>query len=216
MKKPLSYYQQKLRQEQAELETRVKLMNDTGLGEPMSSSVEELSSYDNHPADLGTEMFERSKDLSLRENAKLRLAEVNEALGRIENGRYGTCARCGRPIPEERLEALPAATTCVNCKALDEENLGGSARPIEEEVMQLLPLRADQWDDEKVGFDREDSWQSVAQFGTSSDTPMTLNTQEIVRMDKQKEEDGSVDTIDDIPTERGKDGMIYQDFVPGD
>lgn len=216
MKKPLSYYQQKLLQEQAELETRVKLMNDTGLGEPMSSSVEELSSYDNHPADLGTEMFERSKDLALRENAKLRLAEVNEALGRIENGRYGTCAHCGRPIPEERLEALPAATTCVNCKALDEENLGGSARPIEEEIMQRLPLRADQWDDEKVEFDREDSWQSVAQFGTSSDTPMTLNTREIVRMDKQKEEDGSVDTIDDIPTERGKDGMIYQDFAPGD
>ncbi|NPV92358.1 MAG: conjugal transfer protein TraR [Firmicutes bacterium] len=216
MEKPVSYYQDRLLSEKAELESRIHLINDTGLGEPMSSSVEELSSYDNHPADLGTEMFERSKDLSLRENAKLRLTEVNEALHRIDTGGYGTCQRCGQAIPEERLEARPASTTCVECKARDDRNLGGSSRPIEEEVMKRLPLKADQWDDDKVGFDREDSWQSVAQFGTSSDTPMTMNAQEIVRMDKWEEEGGTVDIIDDIPTERGKDGMIYEDFTPGD
>lgn len=84
MEKPAAYYQERLLSERAELENRIRLINDTGLGESMSSSIEELSSYDNHPADLGTEMFERSKDLSLRENAKLRLAEVNEALHRID------------------------------------------------------------------------------------------------------------------------------------
>lgn len=216
MEKPIDYYRQRLQEEKTKLENRIRLLHETGLDEPPGASVEELSSYDNHPADLGSEMFERSKDLSLRENARLRLAEVNEALDLISAGRYGFCRHCGRPIPEERLEALPAATTCVSCKAGYEARLGGSVRPLEEEVMRRLPLGSDHWEADRVEFDREDAWQAVAQFGTSSDTPLTMKQQEIVRMDKHPEEAGTVDTVDEIPTERGADGMIYQDFAPGD
>lgn len=71
------------------------------------------SSADNHLADTASETFERELDEGLEEDAERQLREVEDALERIENGSYGTCGTCGKPIPEERLEAIPWATLCV-------------------------------------------------------------------------------------------------------
>ena len=71
--------------------------------------VGELSLADNHPADLASENFERSKEISLQEQSYNRLRQVEEALKRIEEGTYGICRRCGADIGRERLEALPEA-----------------------------------------------------------------------------------------------------------
>ncbi len=49
------------------------------------------------------------------------LAQINDALARIEEGSYFTCSECGAPIPEERLELLPFTTLCVNCAELHEK-----------------------------------------------------------------------------------------------
>lgn len=83
-----------------------------------SSLVEETgelmsSSADNHLADTASETFERELDEGLEEDAERQLHEVEAALGRIEEGRYGTCEICGKKIPEERLEAIPWATLCI-------------------------------------------------------------------------------------------------------
>jgi RNA polymerase-binding protein DksA len=75
--------------------------------------VGELSSIDQHPADHATETFELEKDLSIVESNQEQLHDIERALARIENGTYGSCERCGRPIGEERLEAKPAARFCV-------------------------------------------------------------------------------------------------------
>ena len=48
------------------------------------------------------------------------LVGIDEALDRIENGTFGTCARCGKQIAEDRLEALPYATRCIDCQRLAE------------------------------------------------------------------------------------------------
>ena len=48
------------------------------------------------------------------------LESIEEALARIENGTYGTCERCGKQIAEERLEAIPYATRCIDCQRLVE------------------------------------------------------------------------------------------------
>jgi DnaK suppressor protein len=48
------------------------------------------------------------------------LASIDSALARLDEGTYGRCERCGRPISEERLEALPYATRCIECKRLEE------------------------------------------------------------------------------------------------
>ena len=49
-----------------------------------------------------------------------RLELIDSALTRIELGKYGLCMKCGKPIPEARLEAIPSAVLCVECKAADE------------------------------------------------------------------------------------------------
>jgi len=75
---------------------------------------------DQHLADHATEMVDREVDESLEENAEAIVQEIDAALGRIDDGTYGTCLRCGNPIPEERLVAVPYAVLCVTCKR-DEE-----------------------------------------------------------------------------------------------
>jgi RNA polymerase-binding protein DksA len=76
--------------------------------------------YDNHLADSATATLNREIDYTLEENAELVLKAINEALRRIEEGTYGTCGRCGKPIAEERLEAIPYANRCIDCKRLEE------------------------------------------------------------------------------------------------
>ena len=85
-------------------------------------SAGELSSAagDQHLADHAAELVDREVDSSLEENAEQIANEIEVALGRIDEGTYGTCARCGKDIPEERLEAVPYAILCVDCKRLEE------------------------------------------------------------------------------------------------
>lgn len=82
-------------------------------GESESSSLGELSDADQHPADVGTETFNRERDISLVESIDDELSDVEAALERLEAGTYGTCEACGRPISAERLEALPATRFCI-------------------------------------------------------------------------------------------------------
>ena len=82
----------------------------------------ELSSAagDQHLADHAGEMFDRELDDSLEDNAGQLVREIDLAIARIDDGTYGTCARCGQPIPEERLAAVPYAVLCLACKRLEE------------------------------------------------------------------------------------------------
>ena len=69
-----------------------------------------------HIADSATETYLREIDGGLEENAEHLLVEINAALGRIDDGSYGLCSVCGRPIGDERLEAVPYATLCIDDK----------------------------------------------------------------------------------------------------
>ena len=71
-------------------------------------------------ADTATVTVDRELDYSLEENSAHVLREIEAALGRIDKGTFGTCARCGKPIGEERLEAMPYVTLCIECKRLEE------------------------------------------------------------------------------------------------
>jgi YteA family regulatory protein len=82
----------------------------------MSEETGEDSVYDNHLADTATETYDRELDYTLEENSEHVLAEIDAALQRIEDGTYGTCTNCGKPIPPERLEARPYATLCIDCQ----------------------------------------------------------------------------------------------------
>lgn len=71
-------------------------------------------------ADTGTVTLDRELDYSLEENSSRMLEEIEAALRRLDEGTFGTCERCGNPIAEERLEAMPYATKCIDCKRLEE------------------------------------------------------------------------------------------------
>ena len=78
----------------------------------------ERGGVSNHMADDANETAEQETMLTLRSSAGRQLAHVNEALERIEDGSYGTCSNCGKPINPARLDALPFSTLCINCQNL--------------------------------------------------------------------------------------------------
>ena len=75
---------------------------------------------DQHLADHASRSVDRELDQTLGENADHVVAEIDEALERIEAGTYGTCAVCGGSDPEGRLEAIPYATLCLDDKRRQE------------------------------------------------------------------------------------------------
>jgi RNA polymerase-binding transcription factor len=75
---------------------------------------------DDHIAETATVTVDREIDYTLEENSENVLSSINGALERIGAGTYGTCLNCGKPIAEDRLAAIPWATTCIDCKRLEE------------------------------------------------------------------------------------------------
>jgi len=71
-------------------------------------------------ADAGSKTFEREHEMSLANNARSMVDQVQHALQRIEDGTYGACESCGRPIGKYRLQAFPRATLCLACKQAEE------------------------------------------------------------------------------------------------
>lgn len=83
--------------------------------ESLEDETDELStSSDNHMGDIATSTLDREIDYTLGENSEQMLQEIDEALGRIDAGTYGTCTRCGKEISVERLEAHPWAALCID------------------------------------------------------------------------------------------------------
>jgi DnaK suppressor protein len=83
-------------------------------GDDDSGSGPELSGVDQHPADTGTETQNQEQNLAVGESIRDALAEVDAAFARIDDGTYGLCTACGRPIAAARLEALPATRFCLD------------------------------------------------------------------------------------------------------
>ena len=73
-----------------------------------------------HLADSAALTLDQELDDTLEENSGNVLAEIDAALERIEAGTYGICTNCGKEIPAERLEAIPYATLCIDCKRKEE------------------------------------------------------------------------------------------------
>lgn len=83
----------------------------------------DLSNMPIHMADLGTDSSEIDNIIGLMDSERKLLMEINDALGRIEDGTYGICQGRGEPIPKQRLKAIPWARYCVACATLLEKGL---------------------------------------------------------------------------------------------
>ncbi len=89
-------------------------------GQETLSDVSGENNYRDHMADQGSATFARELDMTIVEQARESLEQIERALRRMDDGTYGVCARCGEIIPTERLEAMPEADLCVACKEHEE------------------------------------------------------------------------------------------------
>jgi RNA polymerase-binding transcription factor DksA len=110
-KRDLQAYRKRLEGELAELNGQRRDLEEA-TGASLSEASGEVG-FDEEYADAGSYTFERERDLSLVDNVKDLIEKVERALGRIDDGSYGRCEACGKPIEAERLDALPYTTLCL-------------------------------------------------------------------------------------------------------
>ncbi len=199
------YFKSRLLEMKKELQDLNEGINEGGLKESFVNSISELSTYDNHPGDIASETFERSKDLALKDNTKIRIQKVDDAIERINEGNYGKCDICGKEIDIDRLQAMPETTQCSACRQQEEQTLDRHLRPIEEDV--IRPLYGDNKADNE--FDGEDTWQKLANWNEHAEESEAGS---YYGGDTNLDENNSVDFMDSIPYKKGKDGVLYEDI----
>lgn len=164
MSKDINYFRNKLEKERDSFLNKMKLAEGMQKHESLKDSTQELSLYDNHPADLASENFERSKDLALHSKELQQYEHVKKALEKIDMGGFGTCEGCGTRIDPARLEEVPETRYCLRCKEMEERRVEVRSRPLEEEVLSPPFSRSFKDNADYVAYDGEDAWQDVAKF----------------------------------------------------
>lgn len=216
--------------EKRTIEKRLEANNHYGLKQSERDMTGDLSTSDNHPADMGTDVYERGKDVALNELSELRLSDISNALASMATGQYGTCKACQAPIAYERLEAVPTTSFCK-----DHANLSGNIaqreRPIEEAFLSPPFGRTsiDEHSDLNF-FDGEDAWQIVESWGTSDSPAMAEHPDEQSDYEhmfiEADEHDGYVESIESflatdiyghtLPVIKNRKYRQYMDSNEGD
>lgn len=119
--KDQAFFKQLLLDKRSELMKELGHLRDSGNADTLKDASGDNSSYSFHMADQGTDNMEREKAYYFATREGRLLYHVDQALERVHAGTYGNCQECGKPISRERLEAVPHARLCINCKA-NEEN----------------------------------------------------------------------------------------------
>ncbi|HZK43653.1 MAG TPA: TraR/DksA C4-type zinc finger protein [Syntrophomonadaceae bacterium] len=126
-------YKEKLLSKKGEIEGIIEERR-TRLMTSMKETTAELSLYDQHPADIGSEVYEREKDIGLLEALEFEKEKIDDALKRYEQGLYGVCEGCGQNIDPNRLDRVVNTTLCIECAR---KLSGKSTRPAEEDVLSM-------------------------------------------------------------------------------
>ncbi len=105
-----------LAQKAQEVERLREFVDSTTFAGDQRDVAGELSAVDQHPADIADMTIQREVDYTIKGIVEEEEHQVQEAIQRRAEGRYGICEECGEPIPRERLEARPHATLCVDCQ----------------------------------------------------------------------------------------------------
>ena len=111
-KKELDDFKERLLTERGELQTQLTTIEETSFAASQSDMSGEVS-FDDENADAGSFTFERERDLSIENNVRDLMGKIDAALGRMEQGRFGICVQCGKPIEKARLRALPYVELCI-------------------------------------------------------------------------------------------------------
>lgn len=126
----------KLLNRKNELEKIIKEKQEL-LMTPLQETTDELSAYDQHPADIADSVYEREKDFGMLELMELELEKVNDALHKYDSGQYGICEVCGNTIEPQRLERVVNTTLCSQCA---KQRFSQFKRPAEEDVLDITVM----------------------------------------------------------------------------
>ncbi|MCF0148336.1 MAG: TraR/DksA C4-type zinc finger protein [Clostridium sp.] len=197
----LQYFKDKLNKEKNRVINLIDQLEENGVTKFNAENASELSFYDNHPADIGSETFEVEKGRALEANEMSLLDKIDDALTAIDDGTYGKCKSCGKDIDRGRLEFLPYAVNCIKCQdsisALKTYN--SNQRVVEESVIgKTLAHSYQHGDKDEVGFDEEDSYQAVGRFNDVRNTP---------EYDYPRDNSTNVQEIEKISNEQYKNGL---------
>ncbi len=110
---------QRLVEERQDLQAQYEELEEASFSANQSDLTGETG-FDEEYADAGTATFEREKDLSLVNNLRDLMERIDKALAKMDEGTYGMCDRCGKPIEKARIKALPYANLCLKDKQAEE------------------------------------------------------------------------------------------------
>lgn len=186
-----------------------------GFEDALRDAVQELSSCDNHPAELGSEIFEMEKQIALNQHQAGQIRDIDKAFQKMERGTYGLCDFCGKDIGFERLEFLPAANLCIRCerdRTVEIEDMENDY-PVEEDVLEAPFTRTFLDGADQTGYDGEDAWQDVQRYGSSSG-PQDISVHGLIGYynayydgDDEDDEDDVVEAVDRISNAQYKEQL---------
>lgn len=120
-KTELKKFEKLLLEKRAQLIEELGLLKKDAMDTTLKETTGDLSSYSYHMADQGTDAMEREKTFLFASKSGRLLYHIDEALRRIRNNTYGICVECAKPIDMTRLEAVPHARLCIDCKEAEEQ-----------------------------------------------------------------------------------------------
>ena len=193
-KERLEYFKRKIIDEKKKIIKTLNNMDNMEEYAQMDNYYNELSHYDNHPADVGTEVFMREQDEGFKINLKDTIQEIQDSLIGINKGNYGTCNACSKEIDERRLEVIPYAKTCLECTS-DVEVKEKIYESLEDEY--ITSFSYDTKDNN--AYDREDAYQDIVQFNMVPGDP-SFSTGDYMGVTDEENEFG-IDDIENISQE---------------
>ncbi|WP_236911382.1 TraR/DksA C4-type zinc finger protein [Clostridium sp. Cult1] len=191
-----NHLKERLYEEKEKILKIIEKMKNTEEFGSMDEYYTELSFYDNHPADLGTEMFMMEQDKGLIDKLNNTLNEIEESIEELEKDAYGLCQFCGKRINEERLILIPYTKFCVDC-ANEKIPLEQKRQFRPEEEDSISPFSKSY--DEGNAFDREDSYQEVARYNKIDNDPSFSTGDDMGVYDE--ENSGVVENVEKISQE---------------
>lgn len=200
-KEELTYYKNKLNQEKKRITDLINQLDDNGVTRFNAEIASELSFYDNHPSDIASETFEVEKGRALEANERALLDKIDDAVRAIDEGSYGKCQKCGKEIDKERLDFLPYALNCIECEDVVStiKTYNSNQRVVEESVIgNPFGHKSRYGDKDEIGFDEEDSYQSVGRFNEIRNEP---------QYEYDYDDDNYVEEIEKISNEQYKNQL---------
>lgn len=189
IKNSLHYYNRLLEERNNVRQSLEKLSRE--IKDSMDVYYTELSGYDNHPADIATEVFMMEQDKGMENKFKNTLREIEDSFEDMKTGQYGICRSCHKEIALGRLELIPYLKTCIECsKDLTPEV--NYRQLIDEKVTNNLfgTLKED-----NVYFDREDTLQQVFQYNIVDKDPSSSTGDNMGIMDEENDKVESIEGI---------------------